>query len=164
MLGMGAAQGTYALLSTSVNTKQATVKSGTFALRVDSATWPATAPLGVFTNVAPTAPVAKSFVVTNTGSAAMDLTASITTTAGAGLRDYVTVSVRPVNTAADCTAGTRPTAPFTTFTNVPSGSLAAGASQRYCLAVWLATNTPASLSGTGIGAFTLTFDARQKAA
>lgn len=162
VLGVGAAQGTYALLSSTTAVPSATVRSGTAGLQINGVTWPTVALIGAMNALAPTRPTAKAFEVKNTGNVSLDLVASITTSAGAGLKDYLTVRLSPVASAAACTTTTRPTTAFTAFTNVGVGSVSTGASQWYCLEVWLSASTPSALSGTSISAFTLTLDAKQR--
>lgn len=161
LIGLSGAGATYALLSASVTAQGATVQSGTLTLLVNGSS---SAALGNWA-VAPSTPIAKAFTVTNTGDAAADLVAQTATTTNPSLASYATARVTPVANSGACTVGLAGTqGPLNGYTSPAAlSTIAAGATQTFCLEVGLVANAPGSVSGQSLN-FTLNINGTQNAA
>ena len=156
LLGVG---GTFAYLVDAAPVTGATVQAGSMDVLIDgqkSAVWS-----GASLAVAPSAPYARAFTVTNTGAVPATVTASF---AGTGsLASYARVRITPLVGSATCTAAATgglegPIGAFPTT----GDDLVAGATGRYCLVLSL-VDAPISLAGQSLG-FTMTVTATQRAA
>lgn len=158
LIGVSGAGGTYAWLTANGAAPGATVRSGTLTLLINDST---SAALGNWA-VAPTAPQAKAFKVTNTGHAPAKLTGKVIATTTPGIAAYATARITQVGSSAACTTGLGGTQGalngYTTATGFDT--IAAGASRWYCLEVGIAANSPATVSGQSLN-FTLTIDGTQ---
>lgn len=158
-LGASGAGVTFAFLNASATVTQATVKAGTFGIRIGDGT-AAALPAK---KLSPASPATWAFTVTNTGDAPADLAARIAAPGGPAYAASARASLTPVENASACTTGLASTSSLNGYTNPALGSLAAGETKTYCLVVSLPNPTPAAGSGSA-HSFTLTVDAVQKGA
>ncbi|WP_141396672.1 hypothetical protein [Microbacterium gorillae] len=162
VLGLGAAGGTYAMLTATADIGgQSAITAGTAALTINGtasgATLAAVAP-------APATPKRVAFQVSNTGDVALALSSTIAVTAPAPAIVGVTRAiVAPVADAAACAAGPAGTPAAINGHTVPTlATLPAGATAWYCLEVSIAPGSSAALAGQDL-TYRLTIDGRQTA-
>lgn len=159
VIGVSGAGVTHAFLTATVTQPGATITAGTAGIQINGAT---AAALGSVA-LSPAAPAVWSFTVANTGNVALDLSARISAPAGPAFAPVARAVLAPVAGAAACSAALAGTpAALDGFTAPALGTVAAGASQTYCLVVSLPNPTPAAGSGSPLG-FTVTVDAAQNA-
>ncbi|MET1044224.1 MAG: TasA family protein [Microbacteriaceae bacterium] len=152
--------GTYALWNDVETVSPGTITSGSMALTVSTPTLTASA----WSNLLPGQSAAQSFSVTNTGTVAASLAASVAVSAPAPLiASHMTLRLTPVATAAACgpslTGGV--TAPLTTYSSVIAAALPANSTKVICAEVLLNTNAPIAVQGQS-AAFGITLTATQK--
>lgn len=159
-LGVSAAGGTYAFLTSTATAPGATVKAGSQSININDYV-NQDAILGVW-YVAPAIPVAGPFTVNNTGDTPVSLTATIASTSTTALTADATARVfAAVN--GECAADLSATrAPLQGYTSPVIGTLAPHASMVVCLEVGLKPDTDTSHSGQGLD-FTVTVNAKQEA-
>lgn len=156
-IGVGGAGVTTALLTSTATQSGATITAGTASLRING---DAVSNLGS-RSLSPAAPAVWYFTATNTGDVPLMLTGAIAAPSGPAYRSATRALVAPVANAAACTAGLVGTpAALDGYVPPALGTLAAGATQAYCLVVSLPNPTPATGSGSPLS-FTLTIDAAQ---
>ncbi len=156
LLGVG---GTFAYLVDAAAVPGASVRAGSLDLLIDgqkAVVWS-----GPALTVAPSAPYAREFTVTNAGDVPTTVTAAFTSTGA--LAAHARVRITGLAGAATCTAGATgglegPLAAFPTT----GDDLGPGADARYCLVLSL-VDAPISLAGQSLG-FTMTLTATQRAA
>lgn len=159
-MGLGAAGGTYALLSANMNVEGSgvTITAGSFDLSIGGGS-PAA-------NISPSTPSARAFTVTSVGDVPSTLSARITATTSTAITGNTEVRITPVADAAACVVGrqgiSQPFLNLSGYTSPPLGALAAGETRTFCLEVRLKAETPVSQSGQGV-AFTLTVTGTQRA-
>lgn len=158
VLGLAAAGGTLALLSSSQTVPGATVTAGSLDLTVNGAS---TASLGG-RSVLPGVPQVFPITVANTGTTPTALTTTITVTSAAAINDRLKARVTPVADAAACVPGLAGAqGALSGHTAAELASLTAGGSTVVCLEIALDEATPISLSGQS-ASFTATVTATQK--
>ena len=156
LLGVG---GTYAFLVDVAAVRGATVQAGSLDLVIDgqkAVVWS-----GAGWSLAPNAPVAREFTVTNVGDARTTVTAGFTSTGT--LAAHARVRIAPLAGATVCTSAVTGGAegPITAYPTT-GVDLAPGATGRYCLVLSL-VDAPISLAGQPLG-FTMTLTSTQRAA
>lgn len=157
-LGLAAGGATLAALSASATVPGATISAGSLGLTVNGAS---SAPLAAF-SVVPGAPQAQAFTVTNTGTAAADLTATINVSSSQPIKDNMRARLTAVGSAAQCVPGLGgPLAPLVGYVSPVLTTVAAGQSASLCLEVTLDDATPPAQAGQS-AAFTATISATQK--
>jgi len=156
LLGVG---GTYAFLVDVAEVPGATVRAGSLDVLIDGQK--AVAWSGAGWALAPNAPVAREFTVSNVGDAPSTVTAAFASTGA--LAGHARVRIAPLTGSATCTAATVGgiEGPITAFPNT-GDNLAPNATARYCLVVSL-VDAPIALAGQSLG-FTLTVTATQRVA
>lgn len=159
VLGVAGAGGTYALLMAEVQTPAATITAGNLELAVrgtsgnNLGTWALT----------PATPVARAFTVASTGDVSATVSAKIAVTAAQPIATHTNARITRVAQASDCRTGlSGPQRALSGYEFAEAGHvLPAGQSATYCLELSLGTDTPAALSGQGVG-FSLTINATQE--
>lgn len=156
LLGVG---GTFAYLVDAAAVPGATVRAGSLDLLVDgqkAVVWS-----GPALTVAPSAPFAREFTVTNTGDVPTTVTAAFTSSGA--LAAHARVRITGLAGSATCTAAATGglEGPITAFP-ATGDDLAPGAGARYCLVLSL-VDAPISLAGQPLG-FTMTVTATQREA
>ncbi|QIK63861.1 hypothetical protein G7068_12150 [Leucobacter viscericola] len=101
VLGLGAAGGTLAMLSSSQTVPGATITAGSLGLTVNDQASVALAPYSVL----PGSPQAQAFKVTNTGTVPAELNTKIAVTSSALIKDSMRARVTAVPDAASCAPG-----------------------------------------------------------
>lgn len=154
VLGLGAAGGTYALLSASAETPEATLTAGSFDLRIGGESPSAT--------VTPASPVLRTFTVTSVGDVPSALSVRIAATSTQAITANTQVRISPLATGATCTVGlSGQIADLDGYTNPSLGRLEAGGTRSFCLELRLKPGTPATQSGQGV-AFSIRVDGSQE--
>lgn len=158
-LGVSGAGATFAFLNVSTPVAEATVKAGTFGIRIGDGTSTALPAK----KLSPAVPATWAFTVTNIGDAPADLAAQITAPGGPAYAASARGSLTEVADATACTSALAGTTPLNGYTEPALGALAPNESRIYCLVAGLPNPAPAVGSGAPL-AFTLTIDAVQKGA
>lgn len=159
VLGLGAAGGTYALLSASASTSNVTITAGSFGLRIGGESPSATVTLAD--------PTARAFTVTSVGERIdSNLSVQVAATNSAAIIANTEMRITAVESAAACVPGRSGIAqPFAALAgySVPSlGELGAEQTRTFCLEVRLKPQTPVSQSGQSVD-FTITVSGTQRA-
>lgn len=147
VVGVGAAGGTFALLTANAQLPGATVRAGTLTLKINDGDQAA---LGAW-NLGPTVAQAKPFTITNTGTVATSINASGVVTSTTPLGAHVNARLTALNAGESCApglGGSLKDLPGFAVTGVTS--LPAGATADFCLELTLDTNTPGQYSGQSV--------------
>ncbi len=159
VIGIAAAGGTYAYLSSSTQLSAGTITAGTSHLVINGG---ATASVGALSGAllpGGTANSATPLLVANTGSSTVTVTqgaATVTSTGGLDATKLVVKVVRVAATATACPAAT------VTDLSAATATLAGGASMKVCVIVSIASGATGIVSGA-TASFAVPLDATQVA-